>query len=339
MKIDSIFSFLAFPSKNEDAQPLIGGAKIPKTGKLYDMLNGIYAKCDTECNIAICFEPEKNGKQNNECRNEIIEFLKDPKIANGRKIAERAQKTTSGRSGMGLLFLMIGKNGKKTKFLLSRFPAEQGITAEQASKSLKVEFVEQVFLKNAKTYKAVLYQGASYDSDFWFGDVVDKQTNHGSKEVADYWIKDFLLSDFKTTSEAGTKRLAMALKNAIKDADSLQIQQEISSVAYLAKNFAGKTTSINDFCDSLHLSKDAKKAVNKHITSIRSTGDKFTFNHSEFVKHLSFKSIELDSGAILTATIESFDVCFEQSPSEDNPDETVFTAQGQIVDEKLRTKK
>lgn len=338
MRIQKIYSYLSYPSKHEDHQPEIGGATISKKGRLYDMLKGIFDKSDKECNIPICFAPEEDGTQNNVCRNEIIDLVDLPSISAGRKIAERLQSVTTNKSGMGLLFLVLAKEGKTHKIMISRFPADQGVMAEQNSKTLKVEFIEQVFLKNANAYKSAIYTGSSTAADFWVGDAVDKQTNHGAKDVANYWIRDFLLSDFKTTSKAGTKRLAIALRDAISNTDDLDVKHEITSVAILAKNMAGKNTSIAEFYNQFHLSDDAKSVIDKQLKSTRLAGDKFQFDIDEFAKHISYKTLEIDNGAIITAPMDTFDKSFRELESDD-PEVRTFQTSGRVINEKLKKSK
>lgn len=335
MEIQKIYSYLSYPSKHEEQQPEIGGATIPHKGRLYEMLKDIFDKSDKECDIPICFTPDENGAQNNACQNEIIELINSPNIAVGRKIAERLQRVTTGKSGMGLLFMIHAQGGKVHKVMISRFPADQGVMAEQNSKTLKVEFIEQVFLKNANAYKSVVYKGSSVPADFWIGDAVDKQTNHGAKEVANYWIRDFLLSDFKTTSKQGTKRLAIALRDAITNSDDLGVKHEISSVAVLAKNMAGKNTSITDFYNQFQLSDAAKAVISKQLKSVRLAGDKFQFDLDEFSKHISYKTLEIDNGAILTAPVEKFDKCFSEQGSH-NSEVRTFQTSGRVINERLK---
>lgn len=335
MVINKIYSYLAYPSKHEEEQPEIGGTTIPHKGRLYDMLKDIFDKSDKECATPICFKPEEDGTQNNECRNEIIDLIDSPSTAAGRKIAERLQKVTTGKSGMGLLFIVLAEDGKHKKIMMSRFPADQGVMAEQNSKTLKVEFIEQVFLKNANAYKSVIYKDTSTAGNFWKGHAVDKQINHGLKDVANYWIKEFLLSDFETTSKAGTKRLAIALRDAITKAEDLPLKHEITSAAVLARNLKGKNTSIDDFCSQYHLSDQAKVIINKQLRSTKSAHDKFTFDVDEFAKHLSYKSLEMDSGAILTAPLDKFDQCFEEE-SAVNSEIRSFKTTGKVVNEKLK---
>jgi hypothetical protein len=334
MEIDKILSYLSYPSKNSETQPEIAGTEIPKSGKLYKMLSNIFDKSYIECKTPIIFMPEEGKKQNNECRNDIITFIKKNSIPNGRNIAQRLQSITSKISGMGLLFLILAKMDKKVRLLISRFPADQGIMVEPKSKNLKVEFVEQVFLKNANSYKSVVYEGSSFTSDFWIGNAVDKQTNHGLKVVANYWIRDFLLSDFQTTSKQGSKNLAVALRGALKNTDDMSVKSEITGSALLSKNLTNKNISIYKYFDQFNLSEKAKKVISQQLKSTRLLNAQFQFDYSEFSKHLSYKSLELDNGAMLTATIDTFDKCFIQEQIEQ--DKILFQTKGKIIDERLR---
>lgn len=333
MNISSIYSYLVYPSKHEKDKPIIGGAKIPLSGNLYKMLRDVFFKADEECNIPICFAPE-NGEQKNKCLSEITEFIKNKSIEDGRILAERLQSVTTTKSGLGLLFLISAEYEREHKFLISRFPADQGVIAEQNSKQLKVEFIEKVFLKSSLAYKAALYRGKSIPSDFWIGNAVDKQINYGNRDLARYWIYDFLLSDFKTTSKAGTKRLAVALKEAINNTKDIVIKEEISAAALLSTNYHGNI-SIAEYREKFNLSDNTFKAITKNISKAL-VNDMFEFDSDEFLKHISFKSVELNNGAILTASLDKFDECFEKQKISDKKEEYKFSTQGKIIDEKLK---
>lgn len=338
MKIDKILSFLTYPGKHADEQPQISGAVIPNKGKLYNMLSSIFDKSGSDCNIPIMFLPEED-KQKNGVRDTIIKLMESKSIDDGRLLSERLQLATTEKSGMGLLFFTIGSDGDTTKIVISRFPADEGIVAERKSKTLKVEFVEEVFLKSAYSYKSAMYECGFPHPDFWTGFAVDKQVNHGAKEVAAYWINDFLQSDFQTTPRAGTKRLALALRDAIADSNDVSVKHEITSSARLAKNIPAKAMTISEFCDKFHLSDNAKEQVCKQVHSSRLLEDKFIFDRSEFDKHLSYKMVELDNGAILSAQASKFEKCFDEEELNGAGNGVRFTTTGKVVDEKLRRSK
>jgi len=195
MEISSIFSFLVHPSKNEENQPDIGGAELPLEGNLFQMLFTVFEKANNDCNIEVAFIPTNDEDQTNERRDNIVNLLRNPDINQARILAEHLQFVTTKRSGLGLFFIVLGKVSDNERVYISRFPADFGIVAEERQGGLNVELIERVFMKNAASYKAVVFDGNNYDSDFWTGQAIDKQINNKSVSISGYWIRDFLMAD------------------------------------------------------------------------------------------------------------------------------------------------
>ncbi len=337
MKIDKIMSFLTYPGKHIDEQPEVKGVEIPKKGNLYNMLFNIFENSESECNIPIVFI--SGDSQDNLVRDEVVQLVSTKNINDGKVLSERLQRSTTEKSGMGLIFFTIGSSGEDNKIVISRFPAQEGILAEMQSESLRVELVEPVFVKNSYSYKSAMYKFKIPNHDLWSGFAVDKQMNHATKGAALYWINDFLCSDFETTPKLGTERLARALQNAIAHTNNMEIKQEIVSCAKLASNISNEAMSINQFCDQFYLSSEAKKEVFSHVSPSRLLSDIFLFDKSEFDKHLSYKVIELDNGAILSAQATIFDKCFQSSAINDSTNRVRYVTSGKVVDEKLKKSK
>jgi len=337
MALEKIYSFLTYPKKNQPEEAIVSGTQIPlDDGKLSKMLTDIFNAAGTDCNVPVMFVSD-GEKQENAVRTEILSLLQKPSVASATPLAKRLQAATGGTSGMGLLFVCIGKDGEtQTRLVISRFPADEGIVAEKKSEKLTVSFVEQVFLKSAYSYKAATYLSDGKSNQLWKGHVVDKQINHGSKAVADYWIVDFLRSEFSTTAAQGTKRLAKAIKAALQATTDIAIKTQLTSAAQLAANIPKKSMTISEFCDSFHMSGAAKEAIIAKVDPPRLVHEKFRFDVSEFSRHLAYKQVELDTGAVMTAPAEKFDDCFK--PERHN-DKAVFVAAGHIVDEKLKSTK
>lgn len=299
------------------------------------MLDGIYQKSDDECNIDISFNHNEMGTQQNDCRDLLIRYTRDPTVSHGRDIAERLQAVTTNRSGLGLLFTIVGTEGREHKLVVSRFPADSGILAEEDDQSLSVEFLEKVFMKSATSYKAAVYRGTSISSHFWDGMAVDKQINSGVLTISNYWIKEFLASDFKTTSAAGTRRLAIALRTALRKTEDLSIKEQLTAAARLASNQHGRTTSISSFSRNVGLSNEAQERLKQQLPSESLFTERFTFSRDEFVKHVAFQSVELDNGGILMADASDFDEVFHTEPLDG--DRKRFITQGRIVNLKLKS--
>ena len=90
-------------------------------------------------------------------------------------------------------------------------------------------------MKNEKYYKAAYFIDDSFDTGFWLGFAVDKQINfEKNSQIANYSIHEFLLSDFRTTTKAGTMRFAQALREASKMNLSIDTKSELVAMTILA---------------------------------------------------------------------------------------------------------
>lgn len=339
MKINTIHCFLVHPAKSVDTQPDIGGTTVPKSGKLYLMLESIFERAKEECSTEISFNHNMDGKQQNDCRDLLLDYIQKPHLPRGRKIALRLQAVTTNKSGLGLLFLMVGQENQHAKLVLSRFPADQGILAEERKDSLSVEFLEKVFMKSATSYKAVFFEDQVTTTGFWIGRAVDKQINNPSEIVARYWIRDFLASDLRTTAAAGTKRLAVALRDAISSLDDTVAKNEISAAVTLAPSLSGRTTTIDQFCDRFGLSPTTREAVRKAVRNDALMAETFQFDGTEFGRFIAYRLVELDNGATLSAESSQFDSVFSKEQTAKNDGRIRFATVGRVVDERLRKSK
>jgi hypothetical protein len=300
------------------------------------LLDGIYAKSDTECDIDILFNHNAAGEQQNDCRDLIIAYLRKPTLPRGRAIANRLARMTDQRSGLGLLFLIAGKEGRHHKIVISRFPTDYAILAEEHQEDLTVEFLERVFMKSATSYKAAAYQDTSLDAGFWLGRAVDKQINSRVAQVSDYWIFDFLDSDFQVTGPQGTRRLGIALRNAAKKAEDIHVKSEIAAAVTLAGGLRGKKTSIREFEEHFGLSATAVEAIENELATPALAEERFQFDLDEFRTQVPYRSIELNNGGLLTADATDFDKVFHREVIDEKEQKVRFSTEGKVVSERLR---
>jgi hypothetical protein len=327
-----IISFLVYPGKQDTNPKDSLGVNVIPNSTLYNKLCEVFDRSDYECIIPVRFKMANDGSQYNAFRAQFISFLTSPNLVKGGEIANRLRDITTKKPGLGLLFLMVSNKDSFYKLVVSRFPADQGILAVESQDSLQIEYVERIFMKNSAHYKAALYTGTSFDNDFWEGHVIDRQLN----EPANYWIHEFLDSDYKTTSKFGTNRLAAALKDATQHAQTLEVKQEIVAASILAKNQFGRSTSVNAFLDQLGVSQETKELIIEQLPNSALAKDTFLLDSEEFLKVAPLASVELDTGGIMLAPSDRFDTCFRRETLNSETQETRFTATGHIVDEKLK---
>jgi hypothetical protein len=268
MKITHIASFLVSPGKNLKNPPDVKGLMAPLSGRLYILLNDIFENSNTECDIPIRFVMSNDGTQKNETRDNLLAFIGQPNLKTGEKLAVRLSNYTTSKSGLALLFIILGKDDSNShkKIVLSRFPADEGIIADIKSGQLQVDYIERIFMKNQRYYKAAMYKNFP-KGDWWTGFAVDKQIiDKKASELANYWIFDFLSSEFITTSQSGTRRLALAIKKSSSKADNIDTKQELLAFSAFSRNQAGRKVSISKLIEDFNPTLDAKELVTSQYT-------------------------------------------------------------------------
>lgn len=334
MTIEHLQTYLVYPNKGLAEPKLISGTDVPLAGEVFKLLNDVYVKSERECSIDIAFNPPENDGDANPCRALLLAYAAAPSVALGLPIATRLAAHSTRRSALGLLFIATGMAGLQRKIVIARFAANSGILADENREALSVEFVERVFLRSVGSYKAVLFQDLVNDRGFWAAKAVDRQINSSETEVSRYWITDFLASDFKTTSATGTRILAIAMRNASRTTEDLEIRKQITAAATLGAGLNDQVMTANDFIARLGLSRPAREAITGQMRHHGLLNQQFRFSAEEFDRQLPYKSIELNSGAILTAAATEFDRVFiHDEPNAEG--QVTYTATGKVISEKL----
>lgn len=335
MPIESIHTYLVYPRSAQGVGTDIGGVEITaRSGRLFETLNGVYEKSDAECDIEIAFVPNE-GVQQNDCRDLMLAYLNRRAIETGRNLAARLKEKTDNRSKIGLLFLMYGREDGDHKLVISRYPTDTGILAEEGEGGLTVEFLDRVFMRSAFAYKAAIYRHASLNA-FWDGKAVDKQISYGALPSPEYWIHGFLGSDFKTTPAHGTRRLAVAIKKAIASTDDLDLKHELVAAATLARGLAGQPTSIDGFCDRFRLSDSASEAIRQFLPNPALAAQQFNLDVAVFDKEVAYRTVQLDTGVMISAEAKDFDSLVERETSDRGVGNERFSVTGRVVNERLR---
>lgn len=220
--------------------------------------------------------------------------------------------------------------------MISRFPAEEGVVAQESATTLSVEFIERVFMKNTQSYKSAYFTTGSLDAGFWDGRAVDLQIK-GPRDLSAYWIYEFLEADLRTTGPAGSRRLAVAVRDAVKTATNLQVKQELIAAAQLMRGLQGRVVSARTIIEQLAISAPAAEAIERAFSRPELVHESFRLDADEFDKHVLYRTVELDSGAMLVAEDSRWDQIFQSELSSEH--QTRFWTEGEIIDERLKKTK
>ena len=338
MDISAVHSFLVPPARPEDDTPPISGTEVERIGLLFKMVREICSRAPEECEIEIMFRPDQEGTTNNESRNRLEAYARDPSLANGRAIANHLQSVTTNRSGLGLLFLVKAVIGSSTHTLIiSRFPAEEGVMAEAHAEQLDVRFIEQVFLKNRRTYKSAMYQTESLAAGFEIGKVIDRQLSLLS-DASQYWVRGFLASESYATARLGSERLADAIRTAVNQTRSPWVKQDLIAATQLLRNQGGDVGSPRLFLDKVGVSRQAAEAVERAFQRREMMDQSFPLDSKEFSKRLSYRMVEFDSGAMAMAEDENFEQVW-QVESADEDGALRYSTEGRVSNQTYRLRK
>lgn len=334
MAIKAIHAFLIYPGKGVSEPPAISGKKLEQSGKLFELLRSIFIAGSDNRDFEVMFKPASDGSQKNECRDAMIAYVTQSSLAHGRVIAKRLQDATDNRSSIGLLFLISGEHGLKKRLVVSRFPADQAILAEIDESGLDLEFLEQVFIRRMSAYKALLLEHPNPTSGFWSGTATDRQAGGSAENISQYWMTEFLTADFAETPAAGTRRLAEALKKAIKGNPNLDVKSEIAAAVTLAKTaFSGKQTSVDDFCAHFGFSVSTQQSIIAQLPKPSLASKSFKFDSRVFSERLPYRTVEIENGAILTAPSGEFDDVFKVTHG--TGDIVEYSTRGRVSDERI----
>lgn len=336
MTISCIDSFLVRPSLGKNDHEQGAGTRIQNGGKLFSMLEDLFERAAYECKIDIAFRAADDGSQNNPCRDLLTNHLRKPSLRTAHAIAVRLASVTGNRSGLGLLFVICGRFANGHRLVLARFPADQGVLAEERRGELSVEFIEKVFMKSAHAYKSVTYTVANLAADLVRGKAVDKQIN-GPRELSLYWINEFLASDLATTGAAGTRRFGNALKLAVRDVPSDEIRGKLVSAAQLIPTLAGKKTTASRLLRAIGVPEEGIAAVAAGMSRPELMDERFELLAEEFAQAATYRTVELDNGAMLLAETANFENVFDiRKVSEGR---TRYSTEGLVVNQRLRKQK
>lgn len=318
MALQTINAFLVRPGKGVTNPEPIAGNDIPLDGAIYDMLSKIFDDDPQSRDFEITFKMSESGEQQNDCRDLCVLYCSKPGLENGLLLAKRLQDVSDNRPGIGLLFILHGTRGINSRLLIARFPADQAILAEVGDSGLGLEFLQQVFIKRMAAYKAVLFDDRVSSKMYWKGIATDKQAGGAAENISHYWLEDFLTADFSETPAHATKRLADALKAAVKSLANISAKSEITSAVNLASNaLDGKVTSIAKFCDHFGFSQEVKSMIQKSLAKPALFERSFKFDAQEFKGRLPYRTDELSNGAMITAPAENFEDIIEVEKIDD----------------------
>lgn len=128
--------------------------------------------------------------------------------------------------------------------------------------------------------------------------------------------------------------MAKALRDAVKKAPDLDTKHAIASAVTLAGAMNGQVTSVDAFLDRFALPEVAREAIRREL-SPEVTAQVFRFDSQEFSNQIPYRSMELNTGAILTAPTDEFNDAFETEVIDAAAGRVRISTEGRVVAERI----
>lgn len=299
----------------------------------------LFSKEADDYPIDIVFSPE-NGRQENKVRTLVRAIaLEDEKVKanNSLELAYCLARATTRRSKKpGLFVVLAGHTNDNHRVVLWKFPADESIQASVTKEGISIRLIHDAFSGNSTYLKVAMFDGIPATTSFWRGKIEDRQTKSRVREVADFWVVDFLQSRPAVTDAGGTRLLARVLRDTIRKTKDIEVKQSLVDAASVIKGQAGRNITLEDFADS-YLPEDIRQNFIRVAGGPEISSDLFRIDRDVLDQELRYKSLSLDNQFIVRGPLEQFNDIVQ---IEDTDEEGVVevSLRGRITSQEIFTK-
>lgn len=333
---DIKFIYLAYvpPYHDEDQPYEIKTLLLRTNNKATEYLHNIFDAALNDGRIEISFTAD--DQQGNPFRENLINILNKSDNAQKKyhadKIAEKLYEVTDERNGTGLLVIIEGEKAKSKRLVIVRFKGDEGLYNH--GKSLKIDYLPEVFTKKSKHYKLAVFEDILTSKSFWKGHAVDKQiSTNMHKQISDFWVSDFLSCKPAITSLQGTIQFSKIIKAVLVKTSDVEEQEAIISGVTNLKSKNVKRISLNDFCNS-YLPQELTERIKSETKDDSFFNTVFDLEKDTYRKEFGKTVLSLVNG--ITAYIPSFNYD-KYVTEEDVNGKKEITIRGRLASKKLNT--
>lgn len=295
------------------------GSPINLTALPRDFFRPLFTNEASRAPNHVVFVPEE-GKQKNTVRDLVrrLAFGSDQERSHAAQaLALRLAKVTSHRSPDGLFFTLVGALGSQSRVVIWKFPADQSIQARLISTRLVIKIVDDAFSRKSTYFKAAMFEGPNTSTSFWGGRVEDRQAGTRIREIADFWVYGFLACRPALTDVHGTRLLANALRETIKQSEDEEIQDALISLIAVLKAQPGRQLTLAGFAEEF-LPESSRDGFLLLTGTDEVWQTPFNLDVDTLGQLIRIRSLTLDNKFVVRGPIDEFDdaVSVESRPAE-----------------------
>jgi hypothetical protein len=210
-------------------------------------------------------------------------------------LACRLSATMDLRSTPCLFVAAAFRDGDRLAVTLWTFPRDEAFRLRHGSGGPSIEVLTDVFSQTSRLRKAAQFQGRQLRSDFLSGRVLDFQSNHASRDVADFWISRFLECRLGIAGDAGTRLLARTVRKAYEVCDNLEDKEILYTAVMAMRRSPQQRVSLQGFADR-YLSGRARDIFMNAAPNADSLSSLLIFSANSLTQLCNFVSSSLRPG-------------------------------------------
>jgi hypothetical protein len=268
----------------------------------------LFAHEAEEAPTLVAFAPE-GGQQKNAVRDLVRKLAfgeADERSAASRGLAVRLASVTSRRSPDGLFIVLVGDSASQHRVVLWKFPVDESIQAQLVDSRLTIRVVDDAFSRRSTYFKSAMFEGTQASTSFWTGKVEDRQAASRVREVADFWVQDFLACRPSLTDVHGTRILANALRETIRQTEDMDLREALISVVAVLRAQPGRQLTLVDFAEQ-YLPEPCQAHFLRAAGGHEIWGTPFRIDGPTLADQIRIRSLTLNEDFVVRGPVDKFD--------------------------------
>lgn len=321
-------------------QRLVQGSAIALNPSIANYFLNLFESSTETCKTDVRFSPT-NGRQENSIRDEIrlLAFSTDSNVKDeaARRLAIHLGLASDHRSPVGLLIVISGKFGNKSRVAIFKFPTDESLQANYMSSQLVVDVIEGAFSRKTDYFKAAVFEDIETATSMWEGKVEDRQASQRVYDASELWLERFLNCLAAMKDVAATKILSKALKTLLAKTTDPELQEGIVGAAIALRNQRGRRLTMREFSESLP--EEIREEFLSELGDSSYADALFTPDNGTLQKVLGRRTIVLHNQVQVNAPVSVFEDrnAIQITPPTDGNPETTIVVRGVKVSERLST--
>lgn len=340
MELFRLHAYAVSPLKGAEEIPDPEGGAVTVNNDLRAVISRNLGSAQFSKRTAVDFDVDASTRSN-PVRDAVRAFAFGESATSKAAAVELARRLSGAmdRRSTSCLFIpaALYDAGDNRVVTLWTFPRDEALRLRQRRSGPAIQVLTDIFSQTSRLRKAAHFRGRDLKNHFLTGRVLDFQADHGTREVADFWIFRFLQCRLSIAGEAGTKLLAKVAREAYEACTDPEDQEQLYTAILSMRRAKNNRISLKDFANR-YLSGHVYDAFMAAVPTKESENAAFDFQREVFDSVLQFRVFQLRTGVFVSSPLREIGQSVRIVDGKDGADALTRTlaCEGEIVQEHLR---